>query len=147
MKILFFTNIIAPYRVGLFNKLDEYFYGNIKFFFDKKTELNRKWMIDEDDLKFSYEIRNTFFYKKVSKASNNSELHRFIYFPFYIFHVVLKEKPNVILTNEFGLRTLFALISGKLIKSKVVVLSEVTEQTEKETSLLKIKFKIGRAHV
>ncbi len=141
MKILYFTNIIAPYRVGLFNKLNKYFYSNIKFYFDRKTELNREWKIDVNSLKFNYEIRNTFFYNKVSNASNNSNLQRFIYFPFHIFPVILKEKPSVILSTEFGLRTLFALIGGKLTGAKVYVLSEVTAQSEKYISNLKLSFR------
>ena len=141
MKIFFFTNIIAPYRIGLYNKLNEYLKGDIKFYFDRKNETNRKWSINEDDLDFNYKIKKSLFYKKVSKATNDSKLHRFIYFPFYIFSVVLRERPKIILSNEFGLRTLFTLISGKLVRAKIIVLSEVTELTERNISTLKIKFR------
>ncbi len=137
MKILYFTNILAPYRIGLFNKLNEIFNGDIKFYFDGKTEINRKWKIPEAELKFRYEINNAPYISTVSYSVNKSELQRFIYFPFYIFKIVLREKPEIILTSEFGLRTLFALIAGKLVGAKTFILSEVTSQSESNINFIR----------
>ena len=139
--ILLFSNIIAPYRIGLYNKLSEYFEDEVKFYFDRENESNRKWQFEISKIKFDYQIGNSPYISVLSNSANKSKLQRFIYFPFYIFPVIFREKPGIILTSEFGLRTLFSLIAGKLVRAKVFVLSEVTSQSESNISLLKSLFR------
>ena len=64
MHIIFFTNIISPYRVALFNEL-EIVRSNYDFtfevFFMRKTESNRKWIVNLNDLHFKYVVGNGFY--------------------------------------------------------------------------------------
>jgi len=58
-KVIFFTNIIAPYRVNLFNKLKELSLEtrfDFEVYFMRLTESNRDWEIKLEDLKFKYKI-------------------------------------------------------------------------------------------
>ncbi len=139
--ILVFSNIIAPYRVGLFNKLHERLGKNVKFYFDRENESNRKWQLEKDKINFDYEIANSPFISILSDSANKSKLQRFIYFPFHIFRIIYGEKPEVVLTNEFGFRTLFSLVAGKSVGAKIFVLSEVTPQSESNVSTFKLLFR------
>jgi glycosyltransferase involved in cell wall biosynthesis len=60
-KVYFFTNIIPPYRVFFYNLLEQMRRdSNFDFevFFMRKTESNRDWNINLNDLTFKYQIGN-----------------------------------------------------------------------------------------
>lgn len=57
MKVAFFHNIIAPYRIPLFEKLSKKL--DLKVYFGKASSSKRKWKIN-NPLKFKYEILKNF---------------------------------------------------------------------------------------
>jgi len=60
-RFIFFTNIVAPYRVALFNELEELRQGtnfDFEVFFMRKTESNRQWDVDLKAITFKYRIGN-----------------------------------------------------------------------------------------
>lgn len=116
-KIFFFTNFFAPYRIGLFNELDRLLDRQIVFFFDTKSSPHREWKVDHKTIKYQYQILNG---KK-----------------FNIVRYCLKNKPKVIISCEFGLRTILCIIAGKLIGAKIIVFSELTSSSEKSCSLIR----------
>ncbi len=65
-KIIFFTNIVAPYRVSFFNDLENYkhsFKGQFDFevFFMRLSEVDRHWNVDLSIINFKYTIGNGFY--------------------------------------------------------------------------------------
>ncbi|MBO9572677.1 MAG: glycosyltransferase family 4 protein [Chitinophagaceae bacterium] len=104
--------------------------GDILFLFDKETEVNRQWEYQLEKIDFEYEIGNSFSFVKDSKVINGTSLKRTIYFPFYVFRKVRRHRPQVILTVEMGLRTIFSLIAGRLYGCKVIIVSDVTADSE-----------------
>jgi glycosyltransferase involved in cell wall biosynthesis len=140
IKTLLFTNTIAPYRIGLFNKLNEYVKGSIFFYFDSVSEINRKWQLNET-VDFNYKVLKSPNINIKSKVSNQTKLFRVIYFPYKVLFEVLQRKPEVVITSELGLRTVFAIIGSKLTGSKVFLLSDVTPHSEALIGINKIRFR------
>ena len=136
MKFLLFSNIIAPYRVGLYNRLSELLKNQIKFYFDSELE-DRKWDINENAIRFNYEIINSFKIKKITTVSNNTVLPRTIYFPVKILKICFIEKPELVISTEMGWRTIFCIIYAKIFFKKSFFLSEVTPQSENNISKIK----------
>lgn len=137
MKIFFFLNILPPYRIGLYNKISEKLNGGAKFFFDSYSEKNRIWNIAEDSIKFDYEILNSPNVNLMSKASNNTKLFRTVYFPFKLLQICFTEKPDIVVSLEMGVRTIFSIIFCIIYKKKIYLLSEVIPQSEKKISRIK----------
>lgn len=65
-KVIFFTNIPAPYRITLFNDLERLrIASNRQFDFEvlfmRITESNRQWIVDTNEFAFKYRIGNGFY--------------------------------------------------------------------------------------
>lgn len=136
-EVLVFVNIIAPYNIPLFNKISQSLDNNVLFLFDQTKEANRSWKIQDRDIQFDYTIEDSFHIKRSSEAVNGASLQRTIYFPFFVFKRIWYYKPTVVLSIEFGLRTMFSLIMCKLTGAKLYVVSDVTPVTEANTGLVK----------
>jgi len=59
-RIALITNIIAPYRITLFNLISDNPEIDLKVIFLAKSEINRKWDINLNDIRFNYIILNNF---------------------------------------------------------------------------------------
>mgnify|MGYP001072328291 CR=1 FL=1 len=136
-KILFLSNIIAPYNVAFFNGLAAAWGSHLLFMFDAESEANRSWTISNDNIYFDYEIKNSFYINKPARGINQSEVFRNIYIPLYVLKEILKIRPKLVISIEFGLRSLFALVVCKITRSKLVIMSDVIVETEKTTGWLK----------
>jgi glycosyltransferase involved in cell wall biosynthesis len=65
-KIIFFTNVVAPYRVSLFNlmekiRLENHGFYDFEVYFMRISEYGRNWNIEIDRLKFKFTIGNGFY--------------------------------------------------------------------------------------
>lgn len=136
-RTLVFINIIAPYNIPLFNKVCTGLNNNIYFFFDQAKEINRNWAIDKAGLNFKYQVENSLSINITSKLNNDTSILKTIYFPFYIFKKIFKFRPAIVVSIEFGLRTIFSLLMCKIVGSKFVVMSDVTTTTESTIGGLK----------
>lgn len=64
MKVIFFTNIVAPYRIALFNDLEIIRQGSkfdFEVYFMRVTEEDRNWDVNLGDLTFKYKIGKGFY--------------------------------------------------------------------------------------
>jgi len=136
-KVLVFVNIIAPYNVPFFNRLNDLLDTQVQFFFDRTTETNRQWKIDERDVQFQFEIENSPNIRRSSTINNGTQLFRTIYLPFFVFKRIWQHKPDVVLSIEFGLRTLFSQCMCKLTGAKMIIVSDVTPNTEAHVGNIK----------
>ena len=55
-KIVFISNIIAPYRISFFNELSKCDNIALNVLYVAKNEKNRKWDINKNELKYAYNI-------------------------------------------------------------------------------------------
>ncbi len=138
-QVIFFTNIIAPYRVNLFNNLEKISQGtrfNFEVYFMRRTESNRDWIVNPEDLKFKHKIGNS------------------IYFSFhnYFFHFnpnlllkAIRSKKEIILGaswNNANVLFLALLKSIGLIKNTLSVWSEANYLTNESQKRSKIRDKL-----
>jgi glycosyltransferase involved in cell wall biosynthesis len=136
-KVLVFVNIIAPYNIPVFNKVSDALDGNVLFLFDQVKEGNRNWEVVDNKINFKYKIKNSWKIKTFSKVGNKAILHRTLYFPFFIFKEIWVNKPEVVLSIEFGLRSIFSLLMCKLTGARLIIISDVTTTTEANVGSMK----------
>lgn len=130
-KILYFSNIIAPYNIEYFNRLSKELNGDIFFYFDNQSESNRQWTIQQQQLQFEYKIEKTWNLEKESAVSNDTTLPRTIYFPFSVVKRIFQHRPDVVMSIEFGIRSLLCLLAAKLTGAAFLIVSDVTIGSEK----------------
>ncbi|GHV49167.1 glycosyl transferase [Bacteroidia bacterium] len=101
---------IAPYRIDLFNSINDCF--NASFYFQYKNPLeqkfNAKWI--QSSLKFSPQYFKRPFFKK-------KNLH------FEIFSILYKEHPDYVLCSEYNILDLFIVLYKFLFNRKVKIVS------------------------
>ena len=138
-KVIFFTNIIAPYRVNLFNNLEELRKGtrfDFEVYFMRRTESNRNWTINMEDLNFKYKIGNGF-YLPVKNY--------FFHFNPNLLLKVIRSKKEIILGaswNNSNVLFLALLKSIGLIKNRLSVWSEANYLTKESQQKNKIRDKL-----
>ena len=136
MTFIFFTNIVAPYRVILFNELEELRKDtdfDFEVFFMRKTESNRQWEINLSDLNFKYRIGNGFY-------SNFRDM--FLHFNPILIYRLIRSGNEIILGaswNNFNTMLLVLLKKSGLLKNRLSVWSEANYLTL--TSQKKNKFR------
>jgi glycosyltransferase involved in cell wall biosynthesis len=102
MKVLIITNIPNPYRIPLFNELNEQCrqHGmNLKVIFAAETYSRRKFILNMDDCKFDHS-----FLGSAQHSFGNSERTTFAYGN--LSEVLEAEKPDRIIVSGFSLATL-----------------------------------------
>ncbi len=126
-KIIFFTNIVAPYRIFLFNKLEEVKAKESSFefevYFMRMTEADRDWDVNLDDLKFKYSIGKGFYL-----------MIRGFHFHFNPLLVLklIRSKHEIILGsswNDFNVLSIALLKKIGLVTNKISVWSEANYLT------------------
>ena len=103
-KILIFHPALAPYRIDVFNKLNEEFETNIYFF--RKTLITQK--LDTDALHNQLNFKPEF----LTTGFNISYRSRMIRFGFV--KKIFLHKPDIILCSEFNLITFITVLISKV---------------------------------
>lgn len=116
MKLQIFHNAIAPYRIDFFNSLSKCFDTNICLFYRKFVQSD---YIDSDyvnqQLKFVPEYREDFRGLRTITCSNAVK------------QCIKKNNPDIVLTMEYGITTLLAVIYRFLLRKKYKIVSMVDE--------------------
>lgn len=111
-KVLFLHNIVAPYRLPVFEELAKKI--DLKVFFSKKTYKERLWKIDLSKYSFKREILKNF------------TIGPFV-FNFTLPIKLLKNRPDVYIVGEIGFRTIFSIIwvffASRLFKKPLIICS------------------------
>ncbi|MEM9480803.1 MAG: glycosyltransferase family 4 protein [Verrucomicrobiota bacterium] len=106
MKVCLLTNMIPPYRVPFFEALAGH--CDLHVICDTLTESNRQWEIP-DSFPFPVTILNS---KNVHWTLNQQDLdykeRRQFHFGWKVSKELNRRKPDIVVTCEFGLRTILA---------------------------------------
>jgi len=111
-KILILHNIIAPYRIPLFNRLNEKY--QITVYFCKTKTKERKWNHSNKDFNFKFKILPVF------------DIGPF-FFNYTIFFEMMKNKYDIYLVSDdypIVLSTLITYFFSKIYKKKFIIWSE-----------------------
>lgn len=117
-KIVLITNIIAPYRISVFNSISKYSDVDLKVIFLAEKESNRKWKINLDDIRFNYSILKNFciFIRSWEMP---------IYFNLGFWQILTNFKPDAIcMCGYHYLVTIEALLYAKIKKIPITLWAE-----------------------
>lgn len=126
MKIALVTNIPAPYRIPIYEKLSSKLGENFIVFFCAKSEPNRQWK--EQILNFKHK-----FLKENIITNNNSN---FIHNNIEIFQELKKFKPDIVITTGFNPTYLYAWFYTILYKTKHIPMTDGWIESEKNLSIV-----------
>jgi len=114
MKVLLITNIIAPYRIPVWNYIARADDFDFKIFFMKESEYNREWKIALKEIDFKYKILSGL-HLPIKKLSWEVHLN------FSIWPELKKENPDIVILDGYDAPTIWlALLWTKLRRKKVV---------------------------
>ncbi len=133
MKVIIVTNIPNPYRIPLFNELNEMLLADgkeLKVIFAAETYSRRKFVIDLNDCKFNFE-----FLGSDQMTFGNSERTTFKYEK--LSDVFKKEQPDVIIVSGFSMATIKTWWYTRFNKAKFIIWSGSVSTKQKGLSLLR----------
>ena len=125
LSILIITNIPAPYRVPVFNRLAEYYGNNFKVFYCAHKESNRHWSINNIQHDFIILKGKTLKLKRGSFHINYD----------IVFHL-FKYKPDIIINGGLSLTNIIAWLYSRIFNKRHIVQSDSWELPEKKLSKL-----------
>jgi glycosyltransferase involved in cell wall biosynthesis len=139
IKILFFQPYLAPYRIDFFNELSKL--NNVKVIFafpnDPLQNYETKKLIERVKFKYDYNLNGYKFFARFYALNRQIR--------FRLFHYIKTEKPNVLLSHEFGYITIMSLLLSKISSRniKFFVTTDDSYQTIKDSKAIrKIVIKI-----
>lgn len=133
-KVAICINMLSPYWIPVFNELGKFY--QIIIFVGTSLEPNRQY--DKNNI-------NTEGYNlKIIKNKNLMiDLRKFhfktelLYIQIGLWRDLLAFKPDIIISNELGIRTAISLIYGKLFNIPVIPWICVSKHTERNISILR----------
>jgi glycosyltransferase involved in cell wall biosynthesis len=145
MRVALLTNFIPPYRKSLYwvlnNEVDD-----LTIFISQEMEKNRNWTVDHGNL--SVILQKGIRYKKKWKNELGYSDVTTVQMPLDTIFKLRTYKPDVVISAELGMRSLFAAIYCQLYKKPLVLwlaLSEHTEKNKKGLRLLLRKYILRKA--
>lgn len=138
-KVSIAINIPTPYRNVFFRSLAEF--CDLSVVFDAPIEKNRLWNVGTADFGFdaSYAVGATIPYTRRRKDIGLSD-ERYLHLR-SVLPVLMRKRPDVVVSAEFGFRTLQALVYKSLFGKKLIVFSEGTRHSEGWVRGLKAVFR------
>lgn len=122
-------NYIPPYRVSLFEAFQEQI-EQLSIFISVNMEKNRTWPIEWGALRVI--VQKTITIPVKWKHPNGFSETIFVHFPLDTIFQLARYKPDVVVSVEFGFRTLQSILYKLIFKeSKLIIWAAISEQTEK----------------
>ena len=131
LRVALLTNENTPYRVPLYRELAATPDWDFHVFTCIDREFDRLWDVTEPTgfkTKKSYSLK----YMRYQNfgADRQCRVKKEVHLPIGVVSDILKFRPDVVMSNEFGMRTLLAAITAKLAGHKLLVYNEATCHTE-----------------
>jgi glycosyltransferase involved in cell wall biosynthesis len=129
IKIFMVTNMLPPYRVSFYRALMHRL--DFGLLLDTLSEFNRQWILSDEAQKLKLTVQNcrSFVYRRYRDDVGYHEKRQFHFSEQTIPQLRLM-KPDVVVSIEFGLKTLWSLLYGWMYQVPVIVMSEGTMHTE-----------------
>ncbi|MDZ4657821.1 MAG: glycosyltransferase family 4 protein [Bythopirellula sp.] len=131
LRVALLTNENTPYRVPLYRELAATPNWEFQVFTCTDREFDRLWDVTETS-GFATKKSYSFKYMRRQRFGNDQVclVDKEVHLPIGIVPDLLKFRPDVVLSNEFGARTMLAALTAKLAGHKLIVYSEGTPHTE-----------------
>jgi len=133
--VVILTNFIPPYRVPLFRALCNRF-QKFKVLVSIPMEPDRTWTPQWEDLPVL--LQRSVMFKERQRHPSGFEQEAYIHIPYDTLLLLFQERPNVVISGEFGLRTLQAAIYRTLNpKNCLMVWATLSDRTEQGRGLVR----------
>lgn len=133
-KIIYITNIPTPYKISMLNSLAEKI-DNFKVYFMAKSVYIRQWDSLLLNVKFKYDILNSFKLTIMKKEW-------VIFLNFSLLYKIIQSRPNVIIFGPYSQPYIFYILLYKLIfNSKIILWNESSHETSDFNNKLVILIK------
>ena len=127
-RVALLTNIPSPYRIPFFYELSRL--CTLHIVFDARTESNRTWHVPEQ-LPFAHSYARGWAWSYMRRRSDGFPAdRRVLHLRWGMLLELLRLRPDVVVANEFGGRSLFALLYCTLRRRPMILWSEGTPHTE-----------------
>jgi glycosyltransferase involved in cell wall biosynthesis len=136
-RIALLVNIIAPYRLPVYQAIGSFF--DLAIFYAGQEQNRTYWQNDVESKLSSINIKRSWgFTLQFRKGKNGSVYdYKFIHITPGYFFDLLNYYPDAVITNEFGWRTLVALLYGTILHKPVWVWWGGTPHTERSRGAVK----------
>lgn len=136
VRVALLTNENTPYRIPLYRELAATPGWQFHVFTCIDREFDRLWEI-ADNVGFptskSYSWKYT--RRRPLSIDHDCVFDKEVHIPIGVVSDVLRYRPDVVISNEFGARTLLASLTAKIARHKLIVYSESTYHTEHEAGM------------
>jgi glycosyltransferase involved in cell wall biosynthesis len=127
--VAFVTNMLPPYRISMYNAVSKI--TPFTVILDTMSEFNRSWRVPEQELEFRYMLQDcfSFVYKRTRGDVNYAENRQF-HFSEKTIPMLRQIRPDVVVTIEYGLKSMWCILYGLMYRVPVILVSEGTVHTE-----------------
>lgn len=108
MNVAFLTNIISPYRRGVFERLAHTPGWNLRIFINAASEFDRAWSVDTSSLPVTTTRTRSLARTLVTHQPVRFEQRIELHLPTGLWSDLSKFKPDVIISHEMGPRSIIA---------------------------------------
>jgi glycosyltransferase involved in cell wall biosynthesis len=128
IRVALLTNIPAPYRLAFFRALGAR--CDLKVMFDSKSEPNRQWSVP-DDLGFAHVYMAGFAVPQLRRRQDGGPMdRRYLQIRYGILPALHRFRPDVIVSIEFGPRSIQAAAYCAAFRIPLIIWSEGTPHSE-----------------
>jgi glycosyltransferase involved in cell wall biosynthesis len=118
LRVALLTNAPTPYRTELFNELAR---GcHLLVVFDTKREPDREWVIEEVDFLFDWLVSRGLMLSRPNLAPRVFE-KRVLHVPVNTLAILERFRPDVVVSGELGVRTMWATIFCVMRRRRLVI--------------------------
>ena len=136
LRVALLTNENAPYRVPLYTELGNTEGWQFRVYTCIDREHDRLWEVARD---VGFETRKSFSlrYTRNQRVEGGKDYvtRRPVHVPLGVVPDMVRFRPDVVISDEFGARTLLAALTAKMVGHRLIVCSESTPHTESNPSL------------
>jgi glycosyltransferase involved in cell wall biosynthesis len=133
--VVLLTNFLPPSSLGLVRELTHR-YEEFRIYLSTPMEPNRQWQPKLDGLPVI--IQRSLTLKRAWKHPDGFIETHFVHLPYDTLLLLHRHKPDVVISDEFGARTLQSAIYAKLYRKKLLIWAHISESTEKGRSAFRI---------
>jgi glycosyltransferase involved in cell wall biosynthesis len=128
-KVSLLTSTISPYYRPVYEHLRDRLVG-FRLFVSTAMEVNQVWKPEWGDLPVT--VQKSWAYAAHKRYDGGLTLKIWRHFPYDTLPVLIRERPDVVISTELGFRTSQAAIYRKLFpKSRLIIFNGLSEHTEK----------------
>jgi glycosyltransferase involved in cell wall biosynthesis len=129
LNIALVTNMVAPYRVSFYDELSSH--CELTVVTDATSEFNRNWKLDQSQFKFTLLVLNSLSIVLPRKRKDlGYQEHRQLHFAEKLIPTLWGIRPDVVVSNELGLRSFWCMLYCKIMSCPWILASEATNHTE-----------------